>query len=104
MPKEQTFTAVLVSAARRTNSPSGNPTWSIRTDSGRYRTGMDAAIGYDVENHAACRRDSPDYWVGKRVEFTASMAGRITGWRLADDQGEVDRSDIDGPDARENDQ
>jgi hypothetical protein len=82
--KDQTFVAVLKGAERRTLSNSGNPRFKIHTDEGTFNTLSDAAISYDVENHTNAREDSPDNWIGKRVRFTATGAGQITGWELAE--------------------
>jgi hypothetical protein len=85
--KEQTFVAVLKGAERRrTMSESGNPRFKIHTDEGTFNTLSDAAISYDVENRTT-RPDGPraeSSWIGKRVRFTATGAGQITGWELAE--------------------
>jgi hypothetical protein len=77
---EQTFTAILHSATRRTNSGDGNPRYILNTSEGTFNTTPDASINYDVAN----RTESVKNWLGKRVKFTATGAGTISGWELAE--------------------
>lgn len=77
--KQIEFTATLTGATRIGSSVNGNPTWMLHTDAGDYRTQADAGLGYEVANHTG----GPGSWIGKRVTFTATPAGRVWAWRLA---------------------
>ncbi len=77
--KQIEFTATLTGATRIGSSTNGNPTWMLHTDAGDYRTQTDAGLGYAVSNHTGGRES----WIGKRVTFTATPAGRVWDWRLA---------------------
>lgn len=78
MDKSQEFTATLHGASRHGLSANGNPTWVLHTSEGDYRTQTDAALGYEVSNHAG----GTDTWIGKRVKFTATPTGRVYAWEL----------------------
>jgi len=75
---DKQFTATLHGVTRKNNSTNANPTWELHTSEGSYRTQTDAAIGYEVANHTG----GPGSWIGKRVTFTATKAGRVFAWRL----------------------
>ena len=49
-------------------SINGNPYYRVVTDSGTYRTSIDAGINYEIPN-----------LVGKRKTFFITRAGRISG-------------------------
>lgn len=76
MSKSQTFTAIFEGATRRNGSVNGNPTWTLHTSEGDYRTQSDAALGYEVSNHTHSRHGL----VGQLVTFTATLAGRV--WNM----------------------
>lgn len=46
----------------------GNPYYRVVTDSGTYRTSIDAGVNYEITNH-----------IGKRKTFIMTQAGRISG-------------------------
>lgn len=83
MAKKIEFVATLLSADRLNNSVNGNPTWLLRTDHGDFRTQSDASIGYEVSNHLGRPEHTDRSWVGRKVKFTATPAGRVCGWELA---------------------
>lgn len=81
---DQEITATFHGATRALNSPNGNPTWILHTSEGDFRTGADASIGYDIDNHTNSRDDADD-WVGKSVVFTLTgRAKRVSYWRRAE--------------------
>lgn len=80
-----TFVATFHGATRKGHSVNGNPTWILHTSEGDYVTQSDGQIGYDVTNHTNSQLED-DYFVGKRVEFTATKSGRVWDWKLATDE------------------
>lgn len=81
MDKTQTFVAVLSGAERLGNTANGNPRYRLHMEgAGWSDTKPDSAVGNEVDNHLS----GPHSWVGKRVEFTATMAGTVIGWKLAE--------------------
>jgi hypothetical protein len=82
--KDQTITATLYGAERLTNSVNGNPRFKLHTSEGDLITKSDASMGYEVDNHTGRPEHSSRSWVGKRVRFTATKAGRVWDWQLAD--------------------
>lgn len=81
--KQITFTATFYGAERLTNSTNGNPRWKLSTSEGTYRTQSDASLGYDVDNHNGRPEHTDRSWRGREVEFTATPAGRVWDWKLA---------------------
>lgn len=80
----RTTTAVLLGATRRNNSANGNPAWTLHTDDGDLRTGSDASVGYEIDNHTGRPEHSSRSWIGQRVTFQLTRAGRVYGWSLAE--------------------
>ena len=68
MANIKTFTARVYRAERVGTSINGNPYYRVVTDSGTYRTSIDAGINYEIPN-----------LVGKRKTFFITRAGRISG-------------------------
>lgn len=80
--KDQQFVAMLLGAKRMNNSPSGSPRWRLLVEgAGSLYTQHDSQINNQVEARCGVREGS---WVGKPVRFTATKAGRIIGWELAE--------------------
>jgi hypothetical protein len=83
--KTTTVTATLNGATRLNNSVNGNPTWMLHTSEGDLRTSSDTAVSYEVSNHTGRPEHSPSSWVGRRVTFSTTRAGRVWDWSLADE-------------------
>lgn len=65
MSAKRTVTGVLTNVERMKSSYYGNPRFALTLDGkDKYRTGVDAAVGYEVENHK----------VGRVVTLTLSGA------------------------------
>lgn len=76
---DQKFVATFYGATRHGTSVNGNPTWNLRTSEGVYRTQSDAGLGYSIGNYIG---RSDNALIGKRVEFTATKAGRV--WNMVE--------------------
>lgn len=77
-------TVTFHGATRRTNSPSGNPRWTLHTSEGDYATANDSQLNYAVTN----RTGGPGSWIGRRVTLTLNGRNQVTSWRRADENTE----------------
>ncbi len=68
-------TTKLLGARRLGVSAYGNPTWTLDTEAGTFKTQADAACGYDVDNYA---RKAPIM-----VTLTMTASDRVYGIKNA---------------------
>jgi hypothetical protein len=64
------ITTILYRATRVDNSANGNPTWTLHTSNGNYRTGRDSSFGYALDNY--------EHLLGEQVTLTLNVHGHVT--------------------------